>query len=46
MQGQVQFVVAPLGYVSHYTKTVSIHEGGSPMDQRYLKHYEEFFDDV
>ena len=46
MQGQVQFVVAPLGYVSHYTKTVIIPEGGSPMDQRYLGHYEELFDDV
>ena len=46
MQGQVQFAVAPLGYVSYYTKVLTIPEGGSPMDQRYLGHYEEFFDNV
>ena len=46
MQGQVQFGVAPPGYVSQYTKTVLIPEGGSPVDQRYLGNYEELFDDV
>ena len=46
MQRQVQFAVAPPGYVSQYTKKVIIPKGGSPMDQQYLGHYEEFFDDA
>ena len=33
MQGQVQFVVAPPDYVSQYTKTMTIPEGGFPMDK-------------
>ena len=46
MQEHVHFGVAPPGYVSHYTQIVIIHEGGSPIDQRYHGNYEEFFDDV
>jgi len=44
MKGQVQFLVAPPGYVSTFTKTIVIPEGGSVADQRYLGRYEELFD--
>ena len=32
IHGQVEFVVAPPGYVSQYARTVIIFEGGSPTD--------------
>lgn len=44
MQSQVQFLVAPPGYISTFTKTIVIPEGGSVADQRYLGRYEELFD--
>ena len=46
VQVQVQFEVAPPGYVSKFTKTVIIPEGGALEDQRFLGNYEELFDDV
>lgn len=46
MKGQVQFSVAPPGYISTFSKTIVIPEGGNLADQRYLGRYEELFDNA
>lgn len=45
MHKQIQFLVAPSGYIPRHQSMITIFVGGSIANQHYTGHYEELFDD-